>query len=392
MNICILKESLDIGGTERSAANVSRVLEKEHNVYLALFDASFVKYKYGGELIDFCLGAKKTFLGKVFNTIERDIKLRKLLKRKKVDVLYAFTGIGNKQTKYKYRPIKIISARDFGAMKESHDQYRAALMNSDAMICNSEYTKNFYVTHYPNHENKVFAVYNYIDVHDIRIQAEESVEKEFLDFISNHGKTVVSCGRFCKEKGFEHLIRAIAFQNDEDIGLVLVGDGEYKERYMRIIKEKNIEKHVYFTGFQKNPYKYMSRCSCFVLSSISEGFPNVLAEAMALGLPVISTNCRSGPAEILRKDNDYLAVTTEYKNCDFGIMTPGFDEENISLATTQLGMAISVLLSKDDLMKHYAEQSKQRVEAFSEETMRKRLNDIFAELISRRGKHDKNKK
>lgn len=390
MNICILKESLTIGGTERSAANISKVLCGEHDVLIALYDASKTKYSYAGEIIDFRLPPKASFVGKVCNTFFRDIKLRRLIKDKQVDILYTFTGIGNRQTRYRYNTVKIISARDFGAMRERYRAYNAALKNSDAMICNSEYTRNYYLSKYPEHADRVFALYNYIDIAEIRKQSEEMVEPQYLDFLQKHTNTLVSVGRFCKEKGFEYLIEAFAQvrRSNSMLGLVLVGDGEYKQKYLDIIRNLGVEDHVFFCGFQQNPYKYMARCTCFVLSSLSEGFPNVLAEAMALGLPAIAANCYSGPAEILRKDKDYEVITDRYQECDFGIITPRMTEENNACAIAQLGEAINGLLGEPNKIHHYTEMSKIRAEDFSMESTREQLNLIFNELVDRRRKND----
>ncbi len=386
MNICILKESLNIGGTERSVANISKTICDKHNVCVALYDASQIKYSYSGELVDFNLPPKKTIIGKIFNTFLRDVKLRKLIKKKQIDILYTFTGISNRQTLYKYDVTKIVSARDFGGMSEKYDVYCKALNNSDAMICNSEYTKQFYLSKHPEHSDRVYAVYNYIDLSEIQQQSEKSVEASFMEFLHLHPNTVVSVGRFCREKGFEYLLKSISIarKNNSDIGLVLVGDGDYKERYLDIIKKNNLSDHVYFTGFQKNPYKYMAKCSCYVLSSLSEGFPNVLAEAMALGLPVIAANCFSGPAEILRKDSDYFAVKDKYAECDYGIITPTFYDSDNSNSISELARAITELLSNPECRRKYAKLSSVRVLDFSKEATTNSLNLIFNELIERR--------
>jgi len=386
MNICILKESLNIGGTERSAANISKILHKNHNVFMALYDGRDVKYAYGGKLVDFKLPPKHSIQGKIINTFYRDVKLRCLIKKNKIDILYTFTGIGNRQTHYKYDTIKIISARDFGGMAEKFDLYYHALKNSSAMICNSEYTKQFFLSKYPEQADKVHALYNYIDISEIKKLSEADVESPFLMFLNQHIHSVVSVGRFCKEKGFEHLIESVAKarETDKDIGLVLVGDGEYKQKYLDAIDRLELQGHVYFTGFQQNPYPYMQLCKLFVLSSLSEGFPNVLAEAMALGLPVIATNCYSGPAEILRKDADYFAVQDQYAVCDYGIISPAFNESNHENAVQQLTASINLMLSDDALYNQYSALSLERSNAFSEETMSKKLYEIFSTLQDRR--------
>ncbi|HRV29197.1 MAG TPA: glycosyltransferase [Spirochaetia bacterium] len=387
MNIGILKESLAIGGTERSAANISKALAQSHSVYMMLYDAGNIKYSYGGEVINFNRPPKKTFAGKILNSFVRDIKLRSIIKAKKINILYTFTAIGNLQTRLKYKNvIKIISARDYGKMSKNHESYHKALNNSDAMICNSNYIKEFYVSLYPEHKDRVFSVYNIIDSKEIIAQSKEQPNQAFMDFLSEHPQTIVSVGRFCPEKGFEYMLEAfsLARKNNPRLGLVLVGDGELKGRYLEIIEKLCIKDYVFFTGYQKNPYKYLARCSAFVLSSVSEGFPNVLAEAMTLRLPVIAANCLSGPAEILRNDMNYDAVKDRFELCDYGIITPRFTNGDNAAQIRELSCAIDTLLSSPELMTRYAELSEKRAAVYSGEAAGIKLNEIFDMLKRRR--------
>ncbi len=388
MRIGILKERLCIGGTERSAANASKILSKDHEVFLALYDAKSIKYAYSGNLVDFKLPASRCLVTKVLNNILRAFKYKRLIKKEKLDVLYEFISINSPLSMLRHKSaIRIISSRDFGVLSICTDRFNQCLERADAMICNSRYIKQYFVDKYPEQANKVFSVYNYIDTDEICKQSNEMIDSRCIDFIDKHKSIVVSVGRFCKEKGFEFLIEAVAIarKSHNDICLLLVGDGEYKEKYLEIIDRLKLRDHVFFTGFQENPYKYMARCSCFVLSSISEGFPNVLAEAMALGLPVIATNCFSGPAEILRKDADYFAINDEYKECNYGIISPAFQNENNQNPINELSKAMVRLLSDEEMYKRYHSLSLQRSLDFSTEATRNNLNEILNILCRRRG-------
>lgn len=286
------------------------------------------------------------------------------------------------------KQIRLISLRDFGVLQRRAHRFYKCLSRADAMICNSNYLREYYIAKYPEHKNCVFTVYNIINIEDICRQGSERIDNKFDEFCFLHPKTVVAVGRFCREKGFEYLIRAIARSRKlfPEIGLVLVGDGEYYNSYKEVVLSEELIDHVFFAGYQNNPYKYMAKCKCFVLSSISEGFPNVLAEAMALRLPVIATNCFSGPAEILRNDADYNAVSDKFELCDYGILTPRFvagEENNASIV--ELSRAIVTLLGSSELMRKYSKLAGQRALLYSEDGARKKLNDIFRVLKERRG-------
>lgn len=387
MRIGILKESLCLGGTERSAANTSKILSKEHEVWLALYDAKNIKYSYGGNLSDFQEPASNGTIVKIKNNIMRIIKYKRLIRKEKLDVLYEFISINNPISMIKHKSVvRIISSRDYSVMTACTERFSRCLMQADAMICNSQYLRQYFIGKHPEQSSKVFSVYNFIDTDEICNQAKEDIDAQCNEFIEKHSSIIVAVGRFCKEKGFEFLIESIALarKNNDGIGLMLVGDGEYKQKYMALIEQFGLQEHVYFTGFQKNPYKYMAHSSCFVLSSLSEGFPNVLAEAMALGLPVIATNCYSGPAEILRKDADYAAIKDTYVECDYGIISPALKESDNQIAMNELSKAILKLMSNKELYCKYQKLSIQRSLDFSEEATRKRLNEIFDILQDRR--------
>lgn len=385
IKVCILKESLAFGGNERSVANVTMTLENDYSVYLCLFNGQDVQFEYGGKLIDIKAPPKKTRLMKVINSFIRSFRVKRFVRREKIDIMYEFLSISNYLTYVKYEKlIKIISSRDFANLQNRICSYNKALKRSDGMIFNSEYAKSFYLGTYPEDKDKVFTVYNIIDTEKIEEQANEQTEETFNEFILNHPNTIISVGRFCKEKCYESLLMSFVFiqKQVKGAGLVLVGDGMYKDQYKLIIDKYNLQNDVYFTGFQKNPYKYMRKCRCFVLSSLSEGFPNVLAEAMAVGLPVISTNCFSGPAEILRKDALYVDLDKDFEQCDYGIMVPAIKDE--TEAAQHISKAVIHLLSNSELIEKYSAISKKRALDFSKKAALDSFKEIFSYLWSKK--------
>jgi glycosyltransferase involved in cell wall biosynthesis len=111
---------------------------------------------------------------------------------------------------------------------------------------------------------------------------------------------VVGVGRLNRQKDFPTLLRAFAaLRSMRQARLMILGEGEERPILEALIKEFNIGDDVWLPGFVDNPYAYMKNADVFVLSSIFEGLPTVLIEAMAVGTPVVATDCKSGPKEIL---------------------------------------------------------------------------------------------
>ena len=107
-------------------------------------------------------------------------------------------------------------------------------------------------------------------------------------------------GRLEKQKDFPTLIRAFAqVQQQFPVRLMILGEGPERSSIEAIVEELGLKESITLPGFVANPYAYMAGSAVCVLSSAWEGFGNVLVEAMAAGTPVVSTDCESGPAEIL---------------------------------------------------------------------------------------------
>ncbi len=147
----------------------------------------------------------------------------------------------------------------------------------------------------PLEPQKVTTIYNPVDVENIGRLAKEPIGYE------SKWPLVLAVGRLGHQKGFDVLVKAHSILIRKEIKqiLVILGEGEKRKELERIVQEYGVEDSVYFPGFQKNPYAWMHKANVFVLSSRFEGFALVLVEAMAVGVPIIASNCKYGPAEIL---------------------------------------------------------------------------------------------
>ncbi|WP_281494980.1 glycosyltransferase [Streptococcus uberis] len=150
-----------------------------------------------------------------------------------------------------------------------------------------------------------------------------------------------------------------------------------------MINNFHLENNIFLLGGNKNPYKFMKYADAYVMSSITEGFPNVLVEAMAVGTPIISSDCLSGPREILSDGDIDLRVKTLEKS-NYGIIVNEMTDSKlynteIEKCDIELCAGIEEMFTNDNLKK-YSMLSKNRSEKFSYNVFEEKLLDIIKKM------------
>jgi glycosyltransferase involved in cell wall biosynthesis len=141
-------------------------------------------------------------------------------------------------------------------------------------------------------------IYNPIFSPDLLEKFQAPVNHHWFD--ARQPPVILGVGRLTKQKDFATLIRAFALvQRRYPVKLMILGQGEELPTLEALVKELNLVNVVTFSGFVANPYAYMTKAKMLVMTSIFEGFGNVLVEGMVAGISVVSTDCESGPSEIL---------------------------------------------------------------------------------------------
>lgn len=166
----------------------------------------------------------------------------------------------------------------------------------------SVYEKIVFVSQYAQHsfcelydlKDKLITIYNPIDVADIRCKVGQRRQ-------NYEGIRLISVGRLVIQKGYDRLLKVIKNMHDDGyrIYLTILGEGPERKALEHYVEVHDMQSYVSLPGFYENPYQKMSESDLFICSSRAEGFSLVIAEAMVLGIPVISTDC-SGPNELLQ--------------------------------------------------------------------------------------------
>ncbi len=179
-----------------------------------------------------------------------------------------------------------------------HYGVRAFLPMADAIVAVSQGVADdvTYTTGIPT--DKVRVIYNPVVTPELFVKASEPLDHPW--FAPGEPPVVLGVGRLTAQKDFATLIRGFALLRKQRLArLIILGEGEERPKLEALVQELGIEDDVSLPGFVENPFNYMKQASVFALSSRWEGLPTVLIEAMALGTPVVSTDCPSGPQEIL---------------------------------------------------------------------------------------------
>lgn len=407
-NLAIIIPHLTGGGAERFASNISLLLNKRWNVINILYEGR-ITYPYGGKVIALNSPPAFNILDKLYKFISRIIKIKQIKKKENIDISLSVmesSNIVNILTAG--RDKTIISTRSFRSVRQGKKDLntfiykilmRLLYKRANRVVSVSTIIANSLIHNFGVQKKQVRVIYNPIDTVSVEKLSKESTGKFDGIFKS---PVIINVGRLTKAKGQWHLLKAFKKVKSQipDTKLMLIGEGELKNILLELSLNLNLKVwdvsangeptdgyDVYFLGFQNNPFKFMARANLFAFPSLWEGFPNVLIEAMTCGVPVISSDCMSGPREILAPDTDFLYQTDRPEYAQYGILMPVCDnKENIAdirLTPEEETWAQVIIQSlKDDgLKRRYIELAKKRISSFKIESIAQQWEEIIETLF-----------
>lgn len=177
------------------------------------------------------------------------------------------------------------------------------------------------------------------------------------DAASREPLSLLAVGRLDPQKGFDVLLRAFAASGMVARGarLTILGEGPQRGTLTELAQALGIAHAVQMPGVVKDPERWMARCSVFVLSSRYEGFPNVLLEAMAMGCPVIATDCDSGPREIVRDGENGLLVPPENPDALAAAMRRLVEDAELRRKLGAAALEVRRRFAKDAILRQWDE-------------------------------------
>lgn len=307
--ILFIIPSLNIGGSERVIVNILTILNrKKYKITLLMIKKEGEYLKLLPDDINIIDLNKKRTRYAIFHII-------KFIKMESPDIVFTTLGHLNLliSITISLMPKKIcFIARESSIVSQNIKTekypfifkllYRYFYNNFDKIIAQSIYMRNDLISNFRIKKDKIHVIYN-------PINSEKIYEalKEHTKFYFDKSKiNLLYVGRLEKIKDCESILLTLE-QLGKQYNLTIVGDGSQKESLIQLANTLHLDHRVVFVGFQENPYPFIQNADCLLITSMYEGFPNVVLEANLLGKPVFGYNCPGGLSEIIQNGlNGYI--------------------------------------------------------------------------------------
>jgi glycosyltransferase involved in cell wall biosynthesis len=221
---------------------------------------------------------------------------------------------------------------------------------ADSIIVASQGMKEECVDHFCADSARTIVIPNCVDFNDINIRVSESTDMNIpLGF-----QVICSAARLEREKSISFLLKAFSLvRKQRKVKLAIIGDGSERRNLEKLSHELNIEEDTIFLGFQENPYKFIRKSDIYVHTCLFEGFSNSIIEAMACGVPVISTDCPYGPGEIITNNKNGILVGVDDSNGLIEAINTLLDDRDLRETISLQGLMTSSNYSVERMTRAY---------------------------------------
>ncbi|MBQ6589071.1 MAG: glycosyltransferase [Butyrivibrio sp.] len=389
-NLMLMVPMLHQGGFERVCVATARLMQQYYNVYVLIFSSKDINYDITGlNIVDIDVPAKKGIVNKVTNILRRIAKVKQKKKELKIDISYSFGSSANYVNVLSRGKEKVLTGLRCQTDMERPDQVKLFCKKSDQVLsCSREIMRQLLDDY--GYDKSSF-IYNPLDVIDVEKKASEEVSD--YPFEGQDVKVIATMGRNDYIKGMWHLLKAfsLVYKKHPEARLIVLGAGDWSA-YEELAKKLGVEGKAQFPGVRKNPFPYVALGDIYVCSSNHEGFPNAVLEAMAMEMPVISADCKTGPREILLSDEEYNKLLSEKPDGastdvtiegEYGVLVPDMDEnvdmdpDHITDGERVLADAICSLLERGDKREYYSSKAYERALLYTPDKYRDSIHEIL---------------
>ena len=363
--VAIFVYSLGGGGAERVALELAIGLKESYEVEIVTLSPT---QKYDNQGIKTTALALDDLDSSAFAKMLSLFRLAKVFsaycKKERIDAVISFLSRPNiiaALSKLINPRVRLIAAEHTTLSNYYGDSFSEMVLkklltisykSANAVVAVSEGIKADLTDNFGVRSKDISVIYNPIDLQKIKLMALQKTNR-----VSGDGFIFVTAGRLVESKNYPFLFEAFK-SLPSFCKLWVLGSGELESELKFLAVEMGLHERITFFGFCENPYAYFAAADCFVMGSRLEGLPTVLIEALACGIPVISTDCKSGPREILGGGVDML--TSGIERAQYGLLA--------SLDTPKfLSLAMTKMIEDDDMRNQYMAGAKERAEFFSKE-------------------------
>lgn len=312
--ILFLIPNLGKGGAERILAHLLNHLNRDLFSLGCIFYNDKHVHPIPSDVVVFNINLPdtKNIANKLVRYLFRIMKMREIIANYKPHCLMSFLENTPAILSVRFlrlKPIIIISQHNPLEMESGIKRLLAKIFYSytDRIIAVSQGLRTDIEKTCSIKPESISVIHNPIDILAINKLIKEPISE--LTWFNENIPVVITAGRLIPQKGQQYLLNAFALlKKNVPARLIILGEGPEELQLKQLAQLKQIDAQISFLGYQVNPFKFIARSSVFVLSSIFEGFGNVLVEAMACGVPVISTDCPVGPREIIRNGLNGILV------------------------------------------------------------------------------------
>lgn len=404
-NVLFFIYRLHGGGAERVVSNLTQAFGKKYNIKIVVYGDERKTYPFEGELIRIKLPfskdiARNNKLKRLIRLVLLIVRLHTLKRKYQITTSISFGEQANIINVLSKRNEKVCLSMRTTLSKEMQAVPKMQILTgfirklynkADSVVVPSVLAASDLINTFNVAESKIRVIYNYVDTAAINKLIEEPIAEPNLSALFNQ-KVLLNVGRITPAKGqwlLFHLLKRI-IKYHPHLKLVIIGEGESEQLFKsklvtygnalglkifdRSTNAQQFSTHydIYLLGFDSNPFRYMKQSEVLVFPSAFEGFPNTIIEAMQSGLPVIASDCQSGPREILTQNTDVTKHTSVTELADYGILAPALPTSSIEdpvdeSIIQEWEKAIRLMLEDQSLRSHYSKAGLERVAVFEKQ-------------------------